>query len=106
MTDRKLPISLSDHSEFGINHGSAAVTAIGGGTSCLLGAGIGLPAAATPTTVLPPLPPQGPGAGIGGLGVAATAVTGVVGGGNVVGGNKHAIARLKHTNSGDTLRTT
>lgn len=97
MTDRKLPISLSDHSEFGINHGGAASLAIGGTASpgCLLAAGIGLP---------PPPPAAAAVTSLGVAGVAAAAsVTGV---GNNVGGSKHAIAaRLKHTNS-ETLTTT
>ncbi|XP_055644439.1 rap guanine nucleotide exchange factor 2 isoform X2 [Toxorhynchites rutilus septentrionalis] len=77
MTDRKLPISLSDHSEFGINHG-VGTTIIGGASSVGFGVGVGLP----------------------GIGISRTLVASVPGGGsNGNVNNKHAITRLKHANS-------
>ncbi|XP_065078870.1 rap guanine nucleotide exchange factor 2 isoform X1 [Ochlerotatus camptorhynchus] len=88
MTDRKLPISLSDHSEFGINHGSAAIIGGGGviGSGSIVGLGVGV----------------GGLSGLGGIGICgATTVAASVTGGGSSGNvsNKHAIARLKHTNS-------
>ncbi|XP_021702563.1 rap guanine nucleotide exchange factor 2 isoform X2 [Aedes aegypti] len=90
MTDRKLPISLSDHSEFGINHGAAAIIGgivgssgvIGSGSTVAFGVGVGLP---------------GLGVGLGGTTTVSSSVTGGGSSGNV--SSKHAIARLKHTNS-------
>lgn len=88
MTDRKLPISLSDHSEFGINHGAAAIIGGGGviGSGSIVGLGVGV----------------GGLSGLGGIGICeATTVAASVTGGGSSGNvsNKHAIARLKHTNS-------
>ncbi|XP_055593445.1 rap guanine nucleotide exchange factor 2 isoform X2 [Uranotaenia lowii] len=109
MTDRKLPISLSDHSEFGINShggaaGSVAATILGGGSTVGLGLGVGGLPGVIPSAVGPVGAPSiigvVPGLGISGSGgsISVASVTGVGGSsGNV--NNKHAVARLKHTNS-------
>ncbi|XP_058448563.1 rap guanine nucleotide exchange factor 2 isoform X2 [Malaya genurostris] len=88
MTDRKLPISLSDHSEFGINHGSGTIIGGGIGSGSSIGLAVGVGSIGLP----------GGAVGVGGLGGSSVAsVTGGGSSGNV--SNKHAIARLKHTNS-------
>ncbi|XP_058818830.1 rap guanine nucleotide exchange factor 2 isoform X2 [Topomyia yanbarensis] len=87
MTDRKLPISLSDHSEFGINHGAGTIIGGGVGSGSSIGLAVGVGSIGLPGVV-----------GVGGLGGSSVAsVTGGGSSGNV--SNKHAIARLKHTNS-------
>ncbi|XP_055549650.1 rap guanine nucleotide exchange factor 2 isoform X2 [Wyeomyia smithii] len=83
MTDRKLPISLSDHSEFGINHGAGGIIGAGVGSGSSIGLTVG-----------------GAGSlGIGGIGGSSVASVAGVGGSSGNVSSKHVIARLKHTNS-------
>lgn len=71
---------MSDHSEFGINHGAGTIIGggIGGASSVGFGVGVSLP-------------------GIGSGGTSVGTVPGGGSNGNV--SNKHAITRLKHANS-------
>lgn len=97
MTDRKLPISLSDHSEFGINHGAATIIGGGGasggvGSSGVIGSGSTVALGVVGVSL-----PGGLGVGIGGATTVSASLTGGGSSGNV--SSKHAIARLKHTNS-------